>query len=163
MATYDHTQRGYFHWLLYFVAVLCVIAGVVASVGRATRNEPAVLVICVCIAVVALECVLAASFHYLRIRDAGDRLLLRFGPLPLLRGSVEYKSIATVEADRSSIIDGWGIHWLPGRGWTYNIWGFDCVLVTLDDGTTMRIGSDDAENLLEFLKVKMRRADIAIG
>jgi hypothetical protein len=154
--TYDHTQYGYFHWLLYLFSLACLVAaGYAILLG--------VLPFVIVAAVGVLMGTLAASFHYLRVVDAGDRLMFQFGPLPILHGSVEYKSIVAVEADRSLLIDGWGIHWLPGRGWTYNIWGFDCVLVTLDTGSTLRIGSDDADNLLEFLKARMRRADIEIG
>lgn len=51
---------------------------------------------------------------------------------------------------RSKLIDGWGVHWLPGRGWTFNLWGRDCV-----EGNTarrrLRIGTDDPEGLANFL------------
>jgi hypothetical protein len=52
-------------------------------------------------------------------------------------------------------VDGWGVHWIPGRGTTYNLWGFDCA-VLLVNGRIVRIGSDDAEGLVEFLKAKIR-------
>ena len=55
------------------------------------------------------------------------RLALRFGPLPVLRKTFRYADITGVEIGRTSVIDGWGIHYMPGRGWTYNLWGFNCV------------------------------------
>ena len=55
---------------------------------------------------------------------------------------------------RSSWIDGWGIHWIPGRGYTYNLWGFSCAKLDVR-GRTVRIGSDDADKLVEFLKSKL--------
>jgi hypothetical protein len=154
-ATYDHTQRGYWHWLLYFFGVLTLVA---AWFARLEEFVPIPLLF-----VSALMFSLGASFHYLRIVDGGDRLLIQFGPLPLLRGSIRYASITAAEMGRSSPIDGWGIHWIPGRGWTYNIWGGDCVTVTLDGKKTTRIGTDDVENLLAFLRTKMTQADILIG
>jgi hypothetical protein len=48
-------------------------------------------------------------------------------------------------------MDGWGIHYVPFRGWTYNLWGFDCVVLQLGS-KTVRIGTDDADNLLAFLE-----------
>lgn len=50
-------------------------------------------------------------------------------------------------------MDGWGIHYILGRGWTYNLWGFGCVKLTLGR-KVVRVGSDDVENLVEFLKAK---------
>jgi hypothetical protein len=37
------------------------------------------------------------------------------------------------------------------------------VLVTLEGGKTIRIGSDDAENLRTFLRTKLHRAEIEFG
>ena len=48
--------------------------------------------------------------------------------------------MTAVEAGRSSLIDGWGIHWIPGRGWTYNLWGFGCVVIQQGKKTT-RVGT----------------------
>jgi hypothetical protein len=55
-----------------------------------------------------------------------------------------------VERARSSIVDGWGIHVVPFRGTTYNLWGFDCVKLTVGR-RTIRVGSDDAARLADFL------------
>ena len=35
--------------------------------------------------------------------------------------------------------------------WAWNIWGRDCVVVHFRKGGTLRIGTDDAENLAAFL------------
>ena len=74
-----------------------------------------------------------------------------YGPLPLFRKRIRYADITAVEKSRSNVIDGWGIHYIPGRGWTYNLWGFDCVKLQLDK-KVVRVGSNDAENLAAFLK-----------
>lgn len=47
-------------------------------------------------------------------------------------------------------IEGWGIHYLPGRGETWNLWGFDCVELDVD-GRLLHIDSDDPEGLADFL------------
>ena len=92
-------------------------------------------------------------FGSLTIRDEGEWLALRFGPLPLLRKTIRYADITGVEVGRTRIIDGWGIHYMPGRGWTYNVWGFACVKLTLGR-KVIRVGTDDAEGLAKFIREK---------
>ena len=105
---------------------------------------------------------LALSFQHLRVFDAVDHLAVRFGPLPLLGTRIRYDEITSVERGRTSLLDGWGIHWVPGRGWTYNIRGWDCVVVQLGK-KTIRIGTDDVENLLAFLQAKLKPRVLEIG
>ena len=96
------------------------------------------------------------SFTWLRIEDEGQRLLVRYGPLPFFWTRIEYGEIDSVAPAKSTWIDGWGIHWAPGRGWTYNLWGFDCVELRLGK-QTLRLGTDDAERLAVFLAGKVGR------
>jgi len=58
--------------------------------------------------------------------------------------------------DRTRFIDGWGIHWIPWRGWTYNLWGFRCVRLK-HLGRTIRIGTDDPEGLRDYLADRVRK------
>ncbi len=81
-------------------------------------------------------------------------MALRYGPLPVLRKRIRYADITSVEPGRTSIIDGWGIHYIPGLGWTYNLWGFGCAKLTLGR-KVIRVGSDDTENLVVFLRTKL--------
>ena len=146
--TYNHTQYGRWHYLL-FVFTLAAIA----SLGL-VHSAPAVFNLLLVTAAVFAFCGL--MFGSLTIRDEGQWLALRFGPLPILRKRFRYDAITAVEAGRTKIIDGWGIHYIPGRGWTYNIWGFACVKLTLGR-KIVRIGTDDAENLATFLREKIAR------
>ncbi len=82
------------------------------------------------------------------------RLALRFGPLPVLRKTFRYADITGVEIGRTSVIDGWGIHYMPGRGWTYNLWGFNCVKLALGR-KIVRVGTDDAEGLAKVIREKI--------
>ena len=61
--------------------------------------------------------------------------------------------VTGIEIGHTRIIDGWGIHYFPGRGWTYNIWGFDCVKLTLGR-KIIRVGTDDAEGLAKVIREK---------
>ena len=62
--------------------------------------------------------VVAGSFAWLKVEDAGDALRVRYGPLGIFGKRIPYASMKGAEAGRTWLIDGWGIHWVPGRGWT---------------------------------------------
>lgn len=140
---YTHTQRAPLHYVIELAAVAALVA------AWPVRGNTAAEVMFVIAAVVSL--VFALAFRTLTVADEGESLAIRFGPLPLFSKRIAYADITGVEAGRSSWADGWGIHWLPGRGWTYNLWGFDCVELKAG-GKTIRIGSDDADKLAAFLK-----------
>lgn len=97
----------------------------------------------------------AGLFSCLNVRDERDRLAIRFGPLPLIRWQVMYAEIEGVEAVRSTLLDGWGMHWAPGQGWTLNIWGFDCVEIRMKSGRRLRIGTAEPDELREYLRARV--------
>jgi hypothetical protein len=144
---YQHTQPAPLCGILYALAVLEF------ALAWSLRQQPPMPWLFLGIG--ALIFVLAASFHYLTVVDLGDRLLIAFGPLPVFRRTIRYADIISAEVGRTSILDGWGIHWRAGRGWLWNIWGRDCVVVRLQKGA-LRIGSDDAANLAQFLQERAR-------
>ncbi len=146
---YEHTQRGPLHLIL-----LACAAGSAALAWSVSDDQRAVLV-AASVAVVLVA--VAFCFARLTVRDTGTHLAVRFGPIPLFGTSIAYADITEVAAARSSILDGWGVHWTPGRGWIYNLWGFGCVRVSLGK-KTVRIGTDDVEGLLRFLNSKLESA-----
>ncbi|MBC8355578.1 MAG: hypothetical protein H8E66_26670 [Planctomycetes bacterium] len=99
--------------------------------------------------------ILALAFRQLTVRDEGEELLVSFGPLPLFRRRIPYCDIERAEQARSSWLDGWGIHMSPSGGWTWNLWGFDCVDVFLTRGRKMRLGTDDPVELVAFLQTQI--------
>jgi hypothetical protein len=139
---YEHTQYGSLH------LILLVPAAAMLAVAAVVPLMPLRIVMLVAGAVMIL---LAASFRRLTVRDGVDRLLIEFGPLPLFRKSIPYSEIEAVEHGRTIVLDGWGMQYVPGRGWTYSLWGFGCVLLRLAHGKTLRIGTDDPEGLAAFL------------
>lgn len=151
MRSYSHTQRGP---LLY---ILTVVALGIATLAIVIQGQSPTGWILGITAVVML--VLAFSFHTLTLCDDGQRLLVRYGPLPVFHTSIDYADIRQVEAGRSSVLDGWGIHYVPGRGWTYNLWGFACVIIHTGKSVT-RIGTDDSENLAAFLNSKLAASQV---
>jgi hypothetical protein len=145
---YEHTQRAPLYWLMLLPGL-----GVMALAVVAAQDAGATFVMLLASAVLLLT---AYSFRQILVCDEGAMLAVRFGPIPLFRKRIAYADIASAERDRTSMIDGWGIHWVPVRGWTYNLWGFDCVRVTLHNGRTYRIGTDDPDALARFLQKKLQ-------
>ena len=91
----------------------------------------------------------------LRVYHDEDCIALRFGPIPLAKKRIPYEEIKKAEPSRSKVIDGWGVHYIPYRGWTYNLWGFECVRLTTIDDRIIRIGTDDSSGLNAFLQTKI--------
>ena len=142
---YDHTQSAPLYWLLLAIAF---------GLGCASYllwHMPIAAYAMLASAVV--DVVLAFSFADLTVRDEGDALAIRFGPLPLFRKRIPYDQMVKVEPERSSWLDGWGIHF-NRQGWIFNLWGFDCVRVTLHK-KSLRIGTDDRDGLCGFLENKL--------
>ncbi len=143
---YHHTQSG----ALYLITVAVAIV-VFAMAGTAWKEPTLVIGLLILAGIFVL---LSLMFKHLTVSDEGEYLAVRFGPLPVFRRRIPYADISSVQADRTSWIDGWGIHWVPGRGYTYNLWGFSCVKLEVR-GRVIRIGSDDVENLVKFIKAKI--------
>ncbi|MCB9899079.1 MAG: hypothetical protein H6825_13820 [Planctomycetes bacterium] len=144
-AGYDHVQRGRLHPLLH------AVAGGTLLGGLAFGDQPYAMA-ALFVAAAGLSAAAFAS-HRLRVRDDGDALVLSFGPLPFRRKRVPYADIRSVARGRTTLLDGFGVHWLPFRGWTWNIWGFDCVKVETGSAT-LRIGTDDPDGLAAFLRAR---------
>ena len=143
---YQHTQRAPIHLLLHAFGAYCLM-----SVWL-TQEIPVIPFIL--LAAAGLFFALGLMFMRLTIRDDGDHLAVEFGPLRLFGTRIRYTDIDSAERSRSAVIDGWGIHSIPGRGTTFNLWGFDCVKLDVN-GRTVRVGSNDVDNLLALLEDKI--------
>lgn len=150
---YSHTQKSPLSWLL------LLLGGAMAAGAWEVRLEPVPAVILLSTAVLMI--VLSAMFWSLTVCDGGECLVVRFGPLPAFGTRIPYAAIQAVKRGQSSVIDGWGVHFIPGRGWTFNLWGFDCVELTVG-GKTTRVGSNDAERLTEFLRSRIGAASQSV-
>ena len=145
---YNHIQRSPINLLLYAPAVFAFF---VAWLVR-DNAVPSVTVLVLGI----LLLVLSLCIQTLRVSDQGEYLDIRFGPLNLFRTKISYRDMTKVEAGKTSWIDGWGIHFIPFRGWTLNVWGFDCVKINRGQ-KIIRIGTDDSENLVRFLQERLQQ------
>ncbi len=145
---YQHTQYGYWHLLLIAGGVLMFIVS--QDLPPEERVGTPFL-----IAGGVILVVISLAFQHLTIRDEGDVLAVRFGPLPLFGITIRYADIESFERGKTSILEGWGMHWGPRHGWTINIWGFDCVVIRLKGRSPIRLGTDDPEGLCNLLQMKL--------
>jgi len=144
---YSHTQQAPLCLILYASALACFI------LAWRIDDTPGIYIGG---GVGLLIALLAPAFHHLTVEDQGDGLVIRFGPVRLFRRTVRYADIESVEVGRTLLLDGWGIHQSIRGGWVWNLWGRACVVVRFKKGGTLRIGTDDAENLAGFLEGKVR-------
>jgi hypothetical protein len=138
---YHNTQRGMILFVLAPVAATAVLFGpllvpggegwVVAGIGL-------------------LLGLVTALFATLTVRDEGEALVVHYGPLPLVRKRIRYEDVRGFRAARSDLLAGWGIHWVPGRGWIWNAMGRECVELELPRGR-FRVGTNDVAGLTAFL------------
>jgi hypothetical protein len=147
MNGYDHTQKGIVHWLVFVTGLFCLWT---AATAVESMEHWWVLLIAV-----ALFFGLTPCFAHLRVRDLGDELEIAFGPVRAFKRTVRYDQVTDVAIGRSTLIDGWGIHRTPGRGWIWNIHGFRCVELDLRDGSRLRIGTDEPERLDAYLRTRI--------
>ncbi len=145
--TYRHTQRAPLCLIVYATSIMFLVLGWVL------RNEPVIQWVFPGVGLLMLF--LAASFHHLTVEDEVDRVSISFGPIPLFRREIRYDDITSVEKGKTTILDGWGIHMSFQGGWVWNIWGRDCVVLRLRNGI-LRVGTDDAEHLADFLTSRLR-------
>ena len=145
MDGYHRTQEAPLCLILYGSALLCFVLAV--TIGDTTG-------IFIAGGVGLLIGLLAPCFHNLTVADQGDVLSIHFGPVPLFASTVNYADIEQVEVGRTTILDGWGIHYSLRGGWVWNLWGRDCVVVQFKKGGVLRIGTDDAEGLAGFLTTR---------
>ncbi len=143
---YSHTQKAPLCLILYASALACFV--LVFIIGETPG-------IYIGGSVGLLIALLGPCFHHLTVEDQGEVLAIRFGPIPLFRRTVQYADIGSVEIGRTLLLDGWGIHLSIRGGWVWNLWGRTCVVVHFRNGGTLRIGTDDAENLVEFLRSRI--------
>ncbi len=152
MDGYDHKQRGSWHYVIILVGAVAIDVGTDFAGGAF-------------IVIGALVVLFGGCIAHLRVRDDGDALSVRFGPLPLLGRRIPYAAIQSVEVARTRWYHGWGVHGWPGAWLVINLWGFDAVELRLKEPTGILrfrrylIGTDEPEALAEFVRARLTRPD----
>jgi len=152
-ATYKKTQTGwiiilscvpallFLSWIIYYQDVLCKPFG----------DKPAPSL--VYLGIILLLLILLALFSNLTVTGFPTYLEMKFG-IGLVRKKFEYQDIKSCSIQKSPWYYGWGIRKIPG-GWLYNVSGLWCVQLDMKNGKIYRIGTDDPEKLVEFIKSRL--------
>jgi len=144
---YHHTQPAHaVRWLTLVAIGACVAAILLAPKVREPGWHPDVFLW----AIAATLVVAVALFWSMTVQVTGEALAFWFGP-GLIRKRVPLAEIATVEEVRTTIWQGWGIHWTT-RGWLYNVSGLGAVLVKLKTGKALLVGTDEPRALADALR-----------
>ena len=91
-----------------------------------------------------------------RLEIEVDANELRFRMPPFLSRRVPRANIASAEPVRYHPIGdylGWGIKWMPGKGWAFTVQGNRGVRVNLKSGRTFLLGSERPDELAAALAV----------
>jgi hypothetical protein len=146
MNRYEHIQQGTLVQAALFIgAAACLALSLIAP------TPPFVAPM-----VVAIAAVCAYLFSSLTIQVAERALRWHFGP-GLFRKEIALTEIQGVEVTRTRWIEGWGIH-RTSRGWLYNVSGFGAVLVRLQSGRSILLGSDEPDRLRAAILRGINRA-----
>ncbi len=143
---YTRTQWGKWYLLIPFPAVLLTLVDAIAP-------GPAVPWWIYRFATGVVAAVIL-TFCSLTIRDEGDHLAVRFGPLPLWGTKIPYGDIVSAEPARTRFADGWGLHYSLGKGTIMNVWGFECVRIQTKRRVYW-IGTDDPAGLCDWIRQKI--------
>lgn len=146
---YRHTQFGWI-MVICFAFAGAIIVGVACNLPPKPREAfPMFLVVAVLLASFLL-------FYDLTVEVNDEFIRLRFG-IGLIRKKFRLADVVKCAPVRNRWWMGWGIHGWPGRnrGWLFNVSGWDAVELKLKSGVTYRIGTDEPQQLAEFIKAKL--------
>jgi hypothetical protein len=111
--------------------------------------------------VIGLSLVLAYALAALRlvIEVREDALYVRFAPFVTRR--IPFSQIVRTEARTYSPVfeyGGWGIRWMPGRGWAYNVSGNRGVQLELSGRKKLMLGTRRPEQLARAIESVMSKS-----
>jgi hypothetical protein len=159
--TYSHTQIAH--------ATAAVIVGGVllnmlfvwrrsASIPAALQSPAAAVSLLVSVPLV----IAAVVFSRLHVEIRDGALQWRFG-LGVFRRSIPLSRITSAVVVNNPLYYGWGRRRTP-KGWLYSVAGPQSVLITTDDDTQLRLGSDEPDALaLAIRQSRLRSTDAAVG
>lgn len=140
--TYRHTQVGTV--VIGAVAVMALITVLVLVPAAGSVSLPV-------LAVLAITGAVLVTFSSLTVEIEKDTLACRFG-VGLIRRSIPLSEIDHVRAVVNPWFVGWGIRWIPGSSWVWNVSGFQAVELTMKNKRRFRIGTDEPEALVQAIE-----------
>lgn len=158
-------------WAAGFVGVAVVGAAATALLdamrGLATsRVDVLVRGALIAIGILLLGLILRTLFGRLRVVVTRTSVRLTYGYTNLIEKLVTFDEIEDVDPVRYSPIrefGGWGLRYGGGRKRAWTVRGDGAVVLTLDDGVRLYVGTDDPERLAERILTAMARGRRAAG
>jgi hypothetical protein len=144
--TYRHTQVG----TVIIVAVLGAAFITLAMLLTASGTIPLPALVLFAMTAVALS-----LFSWLTVEIDKDVITCRFG-VGLIRKTISLSDVDHARAVLNAWWVGWGIRWIPGRYWVWNVSGFQAVELTMKDGRRFRIGTDEPEALVHAIELSKK-------
>lgn len=154
-STYTNTQNSLFCLLPYVAATTFFIV----SPLHFMVGEPKLAAFFLVAGV--LQALIGLSFQRLIIRDEGDGLSIRFGPLPIFKTHIAYADIQRIERERLAFV-----HVPKDKAFSWRFWRRDRMVWSLGcrdhvvihgHNDSVRLGTYDADNLTGFLESKLPR------
>jgi hypothetical protein len=154
MNKYQHTQVGLA--IIFPIAITIVVFLVLLAAGVVPVPVwGAALAVLIAPLMLALWATLTVSVDE-------KRLLARFG-IGLIRKSIPLSRIASYQPVRMRWIHGFGIHYIPFRGWLYNVSGMQAVEIVTKSGKHTLIGTNEPETLCKALENALHNAPVGIS
>ena len=146
--SYKHTQTG---WLTLMVCGALLPFFVITAV--ITPDAPVhTFMLFVTTPILAVVMILFGSLT-VTVDDAV--ITLCFGP-GLIRKRIKLDTVAGCKPVKNQWWWGWGVQHIPG-GWLYNVSGLDAIELKLNNGRVCRIGTDEPQELSEFIQAKLNQ------
>lgn len=143
--SYKHTQVGYM--ILVPVLIVLIVLGYIFTVLLPAFQWAGYITIIILLVALVLFASLAVIID--------DALLeIRFG-IGLIRRKFSLEEFDLVGVVKSPWYYGWGIRIIP-NGRLYNVSGSYAVELRRNDGTVVRIGSDEPEKLEEAIRESIK-------
>lgn len=140
MNTYQHTLPGVLLRAALGIPALIMLAVIVIY------HPQQQLWMTIVVIVLVLSLIL---FHSLTVSIDEKYLRLRMG-VSLIRIKFKISGIVKAYPVKNKWYHGWGIH-LTGKGFLYNVSGFDAVEIVLASGSIHRIGTDEPSVLAQAI------------
>jgi len=149
---YQHTQPAH---AVRFLTCVAIGGALAAAVFAPEVRKPGWYPDVILVGIAAVMAVAVALFWSMTVQVTGEALEFWFGP-GVIRRRVPLADIVTAEEVRTTIWQGWGIHWTT-RGWLYNVSGFDAVRGHLKTGKAILVGTDEPQALADAIREGISR------
>jgi hypothetical protein len=143
MKEYKHTQVGYL-----LIIALGAAAVMITYLSLRTGNAGA-------FALLAFMILCLAIFATLTVEVNEQAIDIHFG-IGVIRKRFPLESIQSYRTVNNPWYYGWGIHLIPG-GWNYNVSGWQAVELQMKNGSKVRIGTNDAQGLMDAIGTSIQR------